>query len=107
MSKPKCSVTGCDKPARRREWCAMHHTRWLRHGDVNFTQRQLAVGPPIERFMAKVALGTEPPSAPGPCWLWTGSQNHHGYGMFGRGGRGKGMAKAHRWSYEHFHRTYP
>lgn len=34
------------------------------------------------------------------CWLWTASTNEYGYGKIGRGGRGKGMAKAHRVSWE-------
>ena len=28
-----CAVSGCDKAARRRGWCAMHYARWSRTGD--------------------------------------------------------------------------
>jgi hypothetical protein len=28
-----CSIAGCGKPQRSRGWCAMHYTRWFRHGD--------------------------------------------------------------------------
>ena len=37
------------------------------------------------------------------CWMWYGAKNQHGYGVIGRGGRGRGTAKAHRVSYEMFH----
>lgn len=100
-----CSVEGCEKPARKRGWCDMHHSRWLRYGDVHYVRRKVTVGSPIVRFMAKVEVSTVSSSYAlglGPCWLWTSALNHHGYGLFGRGGRGGGMAKAHRWSYEHF-----
>lgn len=28
-----CSVEGCDKPLRVRQWCQLHYSRWLVHGD--------------------------------------------------------------------------
>ena len=28
-----CSVDGCERPVKARGWCAMHHQRWLKHGD--------------------------------------------------------------------------
>lgn len=31
--KPECKIDGCVKPAKGRGWCAMHWTRWRRHGD--------------------------------------------------------------------------
>lgn len=34
------------------------------------------------------------------CWLWTASASKAGYGLIGRGGRGNGMAYAHRTSWE-------
>ena len=37
------------------------------------------------------------------CWEWQGAKTDSGYGVIGRGGRGKGNAKAHRVSYEMFH----
>lgn len=27
-----CSINGCEKPSWARGWCAMHWTRWRRHG---------------------------------------------------------------------------
>ena len=34
------------------------------------------------------------------CWHWQGAVNEHGYGVIGRAGRGTGLVKAHRLSYE-------
>jgi len=34
-----CSVDDCDKPAKTRGWCAMHYTRWRRHGNL-FVKRK-------------------------------------------------------------------
>src|SRR5690625_5218565 len=30
--KPRCSVEGCDKPRRKRGWCANHYATWRAHG---------------------------------------------------------------------------
>lgn len=39
--KPRCSVTGCDEPLRKRGWCANHYAVWRSHGapdaDVAYT----------------------------------------------------------------------
>jgi len=32
----------------------------------------------------------------GPCWVWTGGLNHHGYGRIELGGDERGQALAHR-----------
>lgn len=41
MRKEKtCSL--CSKPARKRGWCAMHYSRWQRHGDPNVVKRPRA-----------------------------------------------------------------
>src|SRR5690348_13985474 len=59
---------------------------------------------PIEqRFWAKVNKDGPPPAhCPelGPCWLWTASTAGKGYGQFGLGRRGAGIAMAHRFSWE-------
>jgi hypothetical protein len=39
------------------------------------------------------------------CWEWRGAKNEHGYGVIGKGGRGSGLAKAHRVSYQIFYNT--
>ena len=33
MVKATCSVEGCDKSVKARNWCAMHYKRWKTHGD--------------------------------------------------------------------------
>lgn len=33
--KPRCSVEGCERPRRRREWCGRHYATWRRTGDAN------------------------------------------------------------------------
>lgn len=48
----------------------------------------------ITRWNAKVNR-----SGQDECWLWTGSQDGHGYGTLARG-HGRGPAKAHRVSWE-------
>src|SRR5699024_1437799 len=32
--KPRCSVEGCDFPARKRGWCANHYSMWHAHGEI-------------------------------------------------------------------------
>lgn len=36
MDVPVCTVDGCNRPVRvlSRGWCAMHYSRWQRHGDT-------------------------------------------------------------------------
>lgn len=31
--KPRCSVNGCERPVRKRGWCANHYATWRDHGD--------------------------------------------------------------------------
>lgn len=55
-------------------------------------------GTPAERFWRHVTTdGPIPAHRPdlGPCWEWTASRNHLGYGQF----RAGEMTGAHRWSY--------
>lgn len=53
--------------------------------------------PPEERFWAMVDV-----SEPDSCWLWLGSKNHKGYGMF-RWYPGKNPIGAHRASWTIVH----
>lgn len=48
-----------------------------------------------DRFMNMVA------HCPSGCWMWAGSKDRTGYGIFSMGRKNKHIP-AHRWSYEHF-----
>ena len=48
---------------------------------------------PVTRFWAKVVRG-----APGECWLWNGTLDEDGYGIFFPSGRKR--VRAHRFAYE-------
>lgn len=54
-------------------------------------RRASAAANPVSRFLAKVDpwTGTE-------CWIWRGTLDRDGYGVFGAGGR---QFKAHRFAY--------
>ncbi|KKK63955.1 hypothetical protein LCGC14_2989040 [marine sediment metagenome] len=61
---------------------------------------QYTTTPITERFFANVQFGGPVPEYRpelGPCWLWMGTVNRNGYGMFWDGGRN---VRAHRWAYE-------
>ena len=53
--------------------------------------------PLLDRFQEKYVCNLET-----GCWEWVGSKKHNGYGQINLGGRGKGMARANRVSYELF-----
>lgn len=47
----QCKVDLCDKPVKAKKMCAMHHQRWLRHGDPKI-------------------IKVRQPAAPTPCnWI--------------------------------------
>lgn len=79
MAERTCMVDGCDRVHYGRGCCAMHYSRFKRHGTL--PQRATIE----ERFWAKVDKdGPVPERRPelGPCWLWTASKLRHGYGNF-------------------------
>lgn len=57
------------------------------------TGRFLKQRPPADRFLEQVEFDPN-----GGCWLWSGVQDGHGYGMIA--GHGKRNIKVHRLSYE-------
>ena len=77
MTRPECSIDGCDSPARARGWCKNHHQRWLRHGDPLGGGRRFAT--PEESFRARTA----PANDGSGCILWTGSKAPTGHGIIG------------------------
>ena len=34
-----CTIEGCEREQRSREWCSKHYMRWYKHGDPNATMR--------------------------------------------------------------------
>ena len=80
-----CSVDGCGKPVKQRGWCAMHYSRWYKHGDVAWEPPTLA-----ERFWSHVDRGDG-------CWTWTGAVAPAGYGRCTRPGGGTMVAHVFAW----------
>jgi hypothetical protein len=59
-------------------------------------QGRFVARPEPERFWAKVH------KTPGGCWLWTGTTNADGYGLFRVKRAGRWLyVKTHRWAWEH------
>jgi len=56
--------------------------------------------PLAERFWPKVIKGDG-------CWSWAASTDHNGYAQMSRGGRGEGMTRASRISWELHHGPIP
>lgn len=72
MAQRKCTVEGCERPARYRTgvgWCSMHAERWRQTGELADPRPTFE-----ERLWSRVQKG------PG-CWLWTGSCIAAGYGQ--------------------------
>ncbi len=59
----KCSIDGCDKPARARTWCIKHYRLWQRHGDPLGS----AFSDAETQFWKKVGKTDG-------CWIWTAAR---------------------------------
>lgn len=84
-------LNGCGQTVKAKGLCNRCYQRLWHHGDptINKTNR----GVPVEdRFARKVEVADD------GCWLWMGTVNRKGYGMFWPDAAG---TPAHRWSYEH------
>lgn len=93
---PWVNCDRCSKPVNRRSSDLKRSNRSFCSRDC-FEQREL-VDPEV-RFWKKVALDSS------GCWLWTGSLNGKGYGLFGIAtNRSVG---AHDWAYEHWRELVP
>ncbi len=87
-----CSVEGCDKPQHARSLCSMHYQRLKIRADLTTSYET----PADVRFFERVRVTDS-------CWLWEGTQNGVGYGVFAipkHEGKAKKMVLAHRWIYE-------
>lgn len=83
-----CSVEGCTMiPRKWATMCMAHANRKARYGDPLGGGRYLPSNRTAEdRFWEMVnKAGPIPENRPalGPCWVWTGSRDKHGYGRFG------------------------
>lgn len=70
MSNRTCDILDCDKPAKKRGWCMMHYTRWIRNGDP-ITAKRFA--DPRESLRARSVRD-------GDCIVYTGHRTTKGYG---------------------------
>lgn len=99
-----CSIEGCESKTVGRGWCRKHYTRWSRTGGPLQAKYDRLDGDPLLRWWAKVDKNGPVPTARselGPCWLWTGSKDRHGYGQFDVHIDGaKKNHRAHRWGYQ-------
>ena len=85
----KCSI--CGGPAVGRGFCKKHYRAFMKHGDPMV--RANLRGVPFEmRYQID-----------GDCWLWIGSTNTSGYGIFTEGGE----RTAHRVSYKRYRGPIP
>lgn len=126
MAHATCSIEGCSRPRRKREWCETHYTRWQRHGDPSVThrgenvcsvegcekpyrcsgycgmhyRRWLNSGDPLAvsfiRGDDSARFWAKVAITPS-CWLWQGWADRDGYGALDVGGR---FTRAHRFAYE-------
>lgn len=87
LGEGDCSPAG----AIIRGWCPRHYQRLRTTGKLT-TKR--IMNDDEARFWSKVDRRGDD-----DCWLWTGSTNSTGYGIFSAGGR---ILLAHRWAYGHF-----
>lgn len=84
-----CSVEWCEGPTKGHRLCSVHYGRWRKAGDA-FDRSLLVKQSAEERFWSRVQKSDS-------CWIWTGTLNDHGYGMFSLDGA---FLRAHRISYE-------
>lgn len=94
-----CTIEGCQNTGYlTRGWCAMHYTRWSRHGDP---MKTLVIhGDEQDRFWSKVSKnGPIPAHNPslGPCWEWQGALREYGHGTFATAER---LVSSHAYSLE-------
>ena len=99
MNDGPCSVKGCSKPAKAREWCSAHYELWRKNGDPLIKWNHFRVSAE-QRFAELWTLGSYL-NVPGlkDCHLWLGHLQR-GYGAFSdEENRSVG---AHVWAYTHF-----
>jgi len=82
-----CTVAGCDRKKRTRDWCAAHYNQWRTTGNV--PTRPFTNEARFYKFVEKRSADE--------CWTWMGTVKKTGYGQFWISGNAR---PAHRVSYE-------
>lgn len=70
-----CSVEGCNLKAAHKTFCEKHYARHLKGQDLSVKSRYEKTYK--ERFFEKIDV-----KGPDDCWLWKGSKDQKGYGIF-------------------------
>lgn len=97
-----CQVPDCIRPVRSRGWCAMHWSRWKRHGDATAELPPRRETPLEVRLWRRVTRGETD-----TCWEWTGYRNPKGYGHIQTASPRRVMRLAHRVAWELTHGPIP
>jgi len=87
MQATQCSVDGCDRNIRKREWCDMHYMQLMRAGVITNL--------PVQTVAERLAAGLV--RMPNGCLEWTGVTNRGGYGRIWFNGK---IVMAHRLAWE-------
>lgn len=86
MSAEPCSFNDCERQTYCKKLCQGHYVQQHRGQPLRTLRADLT---PSQRFWRKVDKS-------GDCWLWTGTLNNQGYGMFAVN---RHMGLAHRFAY--------
>ena len=95
-NNPPCAIDGCSTPRLARGWCVTHYQRWERYGDPNIKGRDV-YSDPEESFAARAEWQ-------GDCLVWTGRLTDGGYGLVHHNGT---RVRAHRYAWQRVHGPIP
>jgi hypothetical protein len=97
VSKPTCSIDGCNGTSSTRGWCTKHYQRWRKYGNPEHQVRLMTQhGATLEeRVWAKVERRD-----PTECWPWTDTLTDDGYGRIRVGTQRIGAHRA-MWTITH------
>lgn len=104
-----CSVSWCTRNGHQKGWCYFHHRRVAAHGDspqdLETRFPPTAGNRPPDRRAADARFRDAMAKARhvGECWIWDGTIDQDGYGLFSGVADGHRYLRAHRYSY-YFHR---